>query len=141
MRRVAMFAAAVTALLAAPASAQTNPYVRVQTPSIGGPSIGGIVQPPYGPGFNQGVIIGPRDGCRNYNCPRTNLQNRPAHRRYYDRYFDVPTPTYSGQRRLRGNAAVTGTLQQWCAARYRSYRASDNTFQPFGGPRRECVGP
>jgi len=136
MSRVAMFAVAITACLTAPASAETNPYVRVQTPNIGG-----IVQPPYGPGFNQGVIIGPRDGCRNYNCPRTNLQNRPAHRRYYDRYFDVPTPAYSGQRRIRGNPAITGTSQQWCAARYRSYRASDNTFQPFDGPRRECVGP
>ena len=25
-----------------------------------------------------------------------------------------------------------------CASRYRSYRASDNTYQPSYGPRREC---
>ncbi|MBB3353012.1 hypothetical protein FHT70_002952 [Rhizobium sp. BK049] len=29
----------------------------------------------------------------------------------------------------------------WCYARYRSYRAYDNTYQPYYGPRRQCVGP
>lgn len=27
----------------------------------------------------------------------------------------------------------------WCYSRYRSYRASDNTYQPYNGPRRQCV--
>lgn len=30
---------------------------------------------------------------------------------------------------------------QWCENRYRSYRASDNTFQPNNGPRRQCTSP
>ncbi|MDQ2632323.1 MAG: BA14K family protein, partial [Pseudomonadota bacterium] len=30
---------------------------------------------------------------------------------------------------------------QWCYDRYRSYRASDNTFQPYNGPRRQCYSP
>ena len=30
---------------------------------------------------------------------------------------------------------------RWCASRYRSYRAYDNTFQPYNGPRRQCVSP
>lgn len=29
----------------------------------------------------------------------------------------------------------------WCYNRYRSYRASDNTFQPYHGPRRTCWSP
>lgn len=29
----------------------------------------------------------------------------------------------------------------WCYDRYRSYRASDNTFQPYRGGRQECVSP
>ncbi len=29
----------------------------------------------------------------------------------------------------------------WCYNRYRSYRAYDNTFQPYYGPRRQCVSP
>lgn len=30
---------------------------------------------------------------------------------------------------------------QWCANRYRSYRASDNTFQPYNAPRQQCISP
>lgn len=30
---------------------------------------------------------------------------------------------------------------EWCFDRYRSYRASDNTFQPYNGPRAECRSP
>lgn len=29
----------------------------------------------------------------------------------------------------------------WCYDRYRSYRAYDNTFQPYHGPRRQCRSP
>jgi BA14K-like protein len=29
----------------------------------------------------------------------------------------------------------------WCATRYQSYRASDNTFQSLSGPRRPCISP
>lgn len=35
-----------------------------------------------------------------------------------------------------GNAHV-----QWCFSNYRSYRAADNTFQPYNGPRRQCRSP
>ncbi len=30
---------------------------------------------------------------------------------------------------------------EWCSDRYRSYRASSNTFQPFNGGRRICYSP
>ena len=36
----------------------------------------------------------------------------------------------------RGDAHV-----QWCYDRYRSYRAYDNTFQPYNGPRQQCISP
>lgn len=32
-------------------------------------------------------------------------------------------------------------LAAWCASRYRSYRPSDNTYQPHSGQRRVCQGP
>ncbi|MEQ1944442.1 BA14K family protein [Mesorhizobium sp. VNQ89] len=38
--------------------------------------------------------------------------------------------------RYGGNAHV-----EWCYNRYRSYRAYDNTFQPYNGPRRQCYSP
>ena len=30
---------------------------------------------------------------------------------------------------------------RWCENRWRSYRASDNSYQPINGPRRACVSP
>jgi hypothetical protein len=35
-----------------------------------------------------------------------------------------------------GNAHV-----EWCYGHYRSYRAYDNTYQPYNGPRRPCYSP
>lgn len=29
----------------------------------------------------------------------------------------------------------------WCYSRYRSYRARDNTYQPYSGRRRQCNSP
>lgn len=29
----------------------------------------------------------------------------------------------------------------WCFSRYRSYRTVDNTFQPYHGPRKQCISP
>lgn len=45
-----------------------------------------------------------------------------------------------------GVAFLSETLstkaQEWCGARYRSYNAADNTYQPYGGgPRRACAAP
>lgn len=30
---------------------------------------------------------------------------------------------------------------QWCEDHYKSYRASDNTYQPYNGPRKQCLSP
>lgn len=43
----------------------------------------------------------------------------------------VPSPVYR-----QGNSHVA-----WCSSRYRSYRAWDNSWQPYHGPRRICVSP
>jgi hypothetical protein len=45
-------------------------------------------------------------------------------------------PRYYDQPRYYGNSHAG-----WCYSRYRSYRAYDNTFQPYYGPRRQCIGP
>jgi len=46
-------------------------------------------------------------------------------------------PRYAPSRRyVGGNSHVN-----WCYSQYRSYRASDNTFQPNNGPRRQCYSP
>ncbi|WP_426126059.1 BA14K family protein [Pararhizobium sp. PWRC1-1] len=30
---------------------------------------------------------------------------------------------------------------RWCMERYSSYRVEDNTYQPFSGGRKQCIGP
>jgi hypothetical protein len=54
------------------------------------------------------------------------------------RYYEYPTyRTAPAYRVVPGNAAHIA----WCEDRYRSYRVSDNTFQPYNGPRRQCISP
>jgi hypothetical protein len=49
-------------------------------------------------------------------------------------YYRAPRRAY---RVYRGGSAHV----RWCYNRYRSYRASDNTFQPYHGPRQPCYSP
>lgn len=73
--------------------------------------------------------------------------------RYYDGYW-YPLAAFgagaliggaiASQPRYVAPAPVAGLNPrhyEWCEARYRSYRAYDNTFQPNNGPRRECLSP
>ncbi len=103
-------------------------------------------------------------GCNNFtNCPRYNY-NRRYHgsydRRYYgnryygnryyrDRYYrnDNTGAIIGG---LAAGAIIGGIIASqprvrtgnshidYCYSKYRSYRASDNTYQPLNGPRRQC---
>ncbi|WP_421700227.1 BA14K family protein [Ancylobacter sp.] len=113
----------------------------------------------YRQGYRQGQRQGYRQGARRgyWNSGRNHYYNgyrgynyyRPGYRQYNGWWFPAGAfaagaiiggalgaaanqPTYSGG----GNAHV-----QWCASQYRSYRASDNTFQPYNGPRQQCVSP
>ena len=108
------------------------------------------------------------DGRRNWNRDNWNgggnwnrgddwRWRRHHHRRHYDdgaaailglglglglssmynnyNYYDAPPRRYYRAGRL-SSAHV-----RWCYNRYRSYRAWDNTFQPYGGPRQQCWSP
>lgn len=44
-------------------------------------------------------------------------------------------------RRYVAPAGVNPRHYQYCAARYRSYDAYSNTFQPYNGPRQPCYSP
>lgn len=66
---------------------------------------------------------------------------RPGYRRYNDGLW-YPLAAFTAGAIIggavshppRGSAHV-----RWCASRYKTYRASDNTYQPTNGPRRQCV--
>jgi hypothetical protein len=53
--------------------------------------------------------------------------------------------TVSGEQMPSEHAAASGGVgahEEWCYARYRSYRVDDNSYQPFdGSPRRACLSP
>ncbi|HVK91883.1 MAG TPA: BA14K family protein [Mycoplana sp.] len=83
-----------------------------------GALIGGLIaQPYYGSGYYGGY--GGYYGSRYYG---------PGYGYYAPRYY---APRYYGASSHVG----------WCYSRYRSYRAYDNTFQPYYGPRRQCISP
>lgn len=77
-----------------------------------------------------------------YNGHRGYRHRRDGYREYNGWWF--PAAILGGA--IIGNAIVNqpsgGSAHvQWCYDRYRSYRASDNTFQPYNGPRQQCVSP
>ncbi|SEI08629.1 BA14K-like protein [Rhizobium tibeticum] len=69
----------------------------------------------------------------------------PYRAAYYDSSYGYQRRQYSYYRPYReyepSVAYEGGSHVSWCYGRYRTYRAFDNTFQPYYGPRRECVGP
>ena len=52
---------------------------------------------------------------------------------------------FNQPRRAQTRATSTRYLSQshvnWCHNRWRSYRVSDNSYQPYNGPRRVCASP
>jgi hypothetical protein len=50
-------------------------------------------------------------------------------------------PRYTGTRTLYKVGKLSAEHVDWCYARYKSYRARDNTYQPKEGPRKVCVSP
>ncbi|RUW48620.1 MULTISPECIES: BA14K family protein [unclassified Mesorhizobium] len=52
----------------------------------------------------------------------------------YDYYAPAPRRYYRAGR-------LSSAHVRWCYNRYRSYRAYDNTFQPYNGPRQQCWSP
>lgn len=85
-----------------------------------------------------------RGGVNYYNGYRGYPEYRPGYRRYNDWWFPASAfiagalvgSAIANSPPSGGNAHVS-----WCYDRYRSYRASDNTYQPYDGPRRQCYSP
>lgn len=85
-----------------------------------------------------------RGGYYYYNGHRGYSYYRPGYREYNGYWF--PLGAFAAGAIIGGAIAQPpvrygGSHVEWCANRYRSYRAYDNTYQPYGGPRRLCVSP
>ena len=73
---------------------------------------------------------------------------RPGYRRHGDFWF--PLAAFATGMIISGAIADNPPVRvrrsgdahvNWCYNRYRSYRAYDNTYQPYNGPRRQCYSP
>jgi hypothetical protein len=55
----------------------------------------------------------------------------------------VPAPRYVPEYRAPApvRAGLNPRHYEYCAARYRSYDSYSNTFQPYEGPRQQCLSP
>lgn len=96
-----------------------------------------------------------------YNGHRGSRDHRPGWRRHNGWWFppaafivgaivggaiaNQPTyraPTYRAPTyRAPAYRTASQAHMRWCQDRYRSYRAYDNTFQPYYGPRQQCISP
>ena len=80
-----------------------------------------------------------------YNGYRGYRDRRPGYR-YHNGYW-FPMAAFAagaiigGATQARPSGSHSARHYQWCESRYRSYRASDNTYQPYNGPRRRCNSP
>ncbi|WP_306119165.1 MULTISPECIES: BA14K family protein [unclassified Roseitalea] len=81
-----------------------------------------------------------RSGYRHYKGywypPRAFVVIGPDHRRH------VYVRRYHRPHKVRPRIIdLNRAHYRWCDAKYRSYRASDNSFQPYHGPRKPCISP
>ena len=94
-------------------------------------------RPHYRPGYRPHHRTGYWHGYRGYHYAR------PGYRRYSDGWW-YPLAAFTAGAIIGGAVAhpPRGSAHaRWCASRYKTYRASDNTYQPTNGPRRQCVSP
>jgi hypothetical protein len=101
-----------------------------------GPAAAGSVD---GPWYSQPPLQGTGPG-HYYSYHPEHVPGYPQELRGY------PVPLYSTSRPVihRYAARYGGGWSAhigWCHERWRSYRASDNSYQPFYGPRRPCRSP
>ncbi|GAB1582143.1 BA14K family protein [Phyllobacterium phragmitis] len=104
---------------------------------------GGWGRPGYRHGWRHGYRPGYWGGHRGYRY------YRHGYRRHHDGWW-YPLAAFGAGAIIGGAIANQPTRVapgyssahvQWCANRYRSYRAYDNTYQPYNGPRRQCYSP
>ena len=77
-----------------------------------------------------------------HNGHRGYRHARPGYRRYSDGWW-YPLAAFGAGAIIGGAIASTPSTShvQWCANRYRTYRASDNTYVPRVGVRAYCNSP
>ena len=78
------------------------------------------------------------NGHRGYKTPRRGYRQ---HNGYWFPGAAFITGAIIGGIITNQNTQHGSSHVRWCHDHYRSYRASDNTFQPYNGPRKQCRSP
>jgi len=153
IRRIALAAGlAIAAGLAMSPTAGAMPAAKL--PAAAAPTTAGDVVKVGGRGH---VSVGIRwhGGHVYYNGYRGYQYKRHGYRHYRGHWFPhrafvivvprqryIPVRPYQPPRRVAPRIIrLSHAHVRWCDAKYRSYRVSDNTFQPYHGPRKPCVSP
>lgn len=143
---------AATALSAVMAITTVVPVQAFPMPTVSQPAqvekvqwsndAGRMIEPPRREHYRDRYWHGHR-GYRDY---------RPGYRRHDDGWWYPLAAFGLGAAIIGGMAAQQAPRPQlgvampsshvrWCQARYRSYDAYSNTFQPYRGPRQVCISP
>lgn len=104
----------------------------------------GIVEPgDRGYGGAPNARVDNRDGYLNGH--RGYRERRAGYREFRGYWYPLeafPEGIVDGPKRnIRPQPALSARHVSWCSNRWRSYRSSDNSYQPSSGPRRECISP
>lgn len=150
-------AVAISAVMAATTFVPAQAAMRLERPSA--PVSSNVAEQPTQVQHRTKVVRGHGGGHRGYYRDRRGHSYYNGHRGYrdYRRGYRRHGNAWYPAAAFLGGAIVGGAIAnsqaaprvrsggsshvQWCANQYRSYRASDNTFQPYNGPRRQCNSP
>lgn len=86
-----------------------------------------------------------------YRGHRGYRDSRPGYRRHSDGYWYplaalglgavIGTTVIAQPPRVIPQAGINPRHVEWCSVKYRSYRSYDNTYQPVGAARQQCMSP
>ena len=138
--KIAATAAAVLAIATATTPLSAMPLVPVAQAPVVGPAVSAE------PVLHRRGFYRVR-GVWFYNGHRGVVVARPGYR-YYRGYWFPAAAFAAGAAAGAAIAAPPAPYRRlaaahvaWCYDRYLSYRAYDNTYQPYDGPRRQCWSP
>jgi hypothetical protein len=125
-----MLKASIIALATTMGAGSFSPAAAVTFPRIPVPQYSDVEQVQYRRPPQRGYY----HGYHGYH------EQRRGYRRHSDGYW-YPLAAFGAAAIISGsiaNQAHSGSHAQRCADRYRSYRASDDSYQPSRGPRQAC---
>lgn len=97
-----------------------------------------------GPNWNNRGKFERRGNYAYFNNHRGYRERHPGYR-YYNGFWFPPAAfifgTIVGGAIANSQGSSYSAHVAWCEDHYRSYRRSDNSWQPYNGPRQVCVSP